>query len=73
MKAIFAFMFIIFISVSCNTNSKESAAGTNNNSNTKDALAYLHKALYSSDLSMPSHPEYAQKVLTVWKMYEKKQ
>lgn len=73
MKRIFAFIFIVSIFVSCNTNSKENTANTGNNSNTKDTLTYPFKALYSSDLTVPSHPEYAQKVLTVWKMYENKQ
>jgi hypothetical protein len=36
----------------------------------KDTLAYAYKATYSSDITVPSHPEYAQKVLTVWKMFE---
>jgi hypothetical protein len=29
-----------------------------------------YKATYSSDVVAPSHPEFAQKVLTVWKMFE---
>jgi SnoaL-like domain len=29
-----------------------------------------YKATYSSDVIVPSHPEFAQKVLTVWKMFE---
>ncbi|HTS45489.1 MAG TPA: hypothetical protein VMH01_13920 [Puia sp.] len=39
----------------------------------KDTLHYLYTASYSSDIAVPSHPENAQKVLTVWKMFEKNQ
>src|SRR6266446_3316389 len=73
MKKLFAFIFIASVFVSCNTNSKENAINTGNNSSIRDTLTYPFKALYSSDLTVPSHPDYAQKVLTVWKMYENKQ
>ena len=73
MKRISGLLFFISIVVSCNTNSKEDAANTGNNSGMKDTLTYPFKALYSSDLTVSSHPEYAQRVLTVWKMYENKQ
>jgi hypothetical protein len=59
--------------VSCNTNSPEHTTNTGNNPNMKDTLAYPFKASYSSNLSMPSNHEYAQRVLIVWKMYENKQ
>ena len=35
--------------------------------------SYPFKATYSSDLTMSSHPEYLQRVLTIWKMFETKQ
>jgi len=37
---------------------------------TKDTLAYTYKATYSSDITVPGNPVYAQKVLQVWKMFE---
>ena len=33
-------------------------------------LNYNYKATYSSDVTVPSHPEYAQMVLKIWKMFE---
>ena len=36
----------------------------------KDTLTYAYKATYSSDITVPGNPEYAQKVLRVWKMFE---
>ena len=36
----------------------------------KDTLTYAYKATYSSDITVPGNPEYAQKVLQVWKMFE---
>jgi len=38
-----------------------------------DPVSYAFKAAYSSDITVPSHPEYAQKVLAVWKLFETKQ
>ena len=35
--------------------------------------SYPFKATYSSDLAISSHPEYLQKVLTIWKMFETRQ
>jgi hypothetical protein len=35
-----------------------------------DTLTYAYKATYSSDITVPSNPVYAQKVLEVWKMFE---
>ncbi len=65
----FAFVLIITIVISCNTKSPE----TGNRSTTKDTTTYPYKAIYSSDLTMSSNSGNAQKVLTVWKMYENKQ
>ena len=39
----------------------------------KDTLTYAYRAVYSSDIAVPSHPEYAQRVLIVWKMFERNQ
>ncbi len=35
-----------------------------------DTLSYAFKATYSSDITVPFNPVYAQKVLQVWKMFE---
>jgi len=35
-----------------------------------DTLKYPYKASYSSDITVPGNPVNAQKVLTVWKMFE---
>jgi len=72
MKNIFLFLLIAFAFIGCNSNPQQTASASNS-SIAKDSLNYPYKAIYSSDLTVPSHPEYAQKVLTVWKMYEKKQ
>jgi hypothetical protein len=50
---------------SCNTKSVDTYASGN-----PDTLTYAYKASYSSDFTVPYHPEYAQKVLQVWKMFE---
>lgn len=36
----------------------------------KDTLTYPYKAIYSSDITSPGNPLYAQKVLQVWKYFE---
>jgi hypothetical protein len=36
----------------------------------KDTLSYAYTATYSSDITVPGDPMNAQKVLTVWKMFE---
>src|SRR5882672_8322013 len=72
MKKIF---FIVLFFVACaskNDSNVQSAAGDKTKA-IKDTLTYAYKALYSSDITVPSHPEYAQKVLTVWKMFESSQ
>jgi hypothetical protein len=38
-----------------------------------DTTAYMYKASYSSDITAPGNPRIAQMVLTIWKMFEKKQ
>src|SRR5450432_1299986 len=71
MRKLFTFVFIISFLVSCDTNSPEKSI--NAGPGIRDTLSYPYKAIYSSDLVVPSHPENAQKVLTVWKMYENNQ
>jgi hypothetical protein len=36
----------------------------------KDTLTYAYHALYSSDITVPGDPVIAQRVLTVWKLFE---
>jgi hypothetical protein len=36
----------------------------------QDTLTYPYKAIYSSDITSPGNPVYAQKVLQVWKNFE---
>jgi hypothetical protein len=36
----------------------------------KDTLTYAYHALYSSDITVPGDPIIAQRVLTVWKLFE---
>lgn len=62
--------FLIFL-LSCN--SSKNSSKDKMIKNTSGALSYAYKATYSSDAVVPSHPEYAQMVLTVWKMFETKQ
>jgi len=67
-------LFIAGISISllsCNTKTDNDTAEKNNKAT--DATYYAYKATYSSDITVPSKPELAQMVLTVWKMFENKQ
>ena len=61
-----------FLLGACNTQigSTISAAGDTTTSVQKNPLTYVYTATYSSDVTAPSHPENAQKVLIVWKMFE---
>jgi hypothetical protein len=61
-----ALLSVVFLA--CNTKKGPNTTGT-----PADTLKYAYKATYSSDITVPSHPEYAQMVLTVWKMFETKQ
>lgn len=65
-------MKIIFISI-CITVSLSSCNSKNNADKKIDTISYPYKATNSSDVTVPSHPEYAQLVLKVWKMFESKQ
>ncbi len=71
MKHILCALCNISFLLSCNTkNSSDLAENTNK---TNDTLAYAYKATYSSDVTVPSKPELAKMVLTIWKMFENKQ
>ena len=69
----YLFVFLVSILFACRANTQETNPLSNNNQPLADTLTYPFKAQYSSDLTVPSRPEYAQRVLTVWKMYEQKQ
>jgi len=73
MKKVFPFAGLIIFFFSCHVAIKENDAKTADQLNGKDTTAYPYKAIYSSALSMSADPQNAQKVLTVWKMYENKQ
>ena len=64
-----AILCLVILFSACNSKSGTDAAATK----TTDTLKYLYRATYSSDVTVPSHPEYAQTVLKVWKMFETKQ
>ena len=49
------------------------SCGTKTNPKAPETLSYPYKATYSSDVMVPSHPDYALRVLTVWKMFESNQ
>ena len=59
---------VIFF-LSCN--SKNSSKTAENVNKKVDTFSYAYKATYSSDVTVSSHAGYAQKVLTVWKMFER--
>ena len=71
MKSIFFLTVISIFFFGCNSDS--AIPESKDQPSVKDTLQYAYKASYSSDIRVPAHPEYAQKVLTVWKMFEKNQ
>jgi len=71
MKQIIGVASIIFFLFACNT--KNNTGIADKTSKPGDTLTYAYKATYSSDITVPSHPEYGQLVLTVWKLFESKQ
>jgi len=73
MKKIIPFVCIMIILFSCHADLQVNDAKTANQVTDKDTTTYPYKAIYSSDLSMSSDPKIAQRVLTVWRMYENKQ
>ncbi len=60
-KILFTASIILAVSSCSMKNDPNRAIGT---------LSYAYKATYSSDITVPSHPEYAQMVLKIWKMFE---
>jgi hypothetical protein len=66
MKKIILITSIAIAVTACNTKQNSDMV----NSVTKDTLSYEFKATYSSDITVPSNPQNAQKVLQVWKMFE---
>jgi hypothetical protein len=65
--------FIIFLAASCNSKNGTAVQPINESKDINDTIQYPYKALYSSNITSPSHPEIAKKVLTVWKMFESNQ
>jgi hypothetical protein len=63
------FLCIAVIQLSCNT-TPAPETGIKTSAPAKDTLSYAYKATYSSDISVPGNPQYAQRVLQVWKMFE---
>jgi len=61
---------VIAISFLLGCNSKNDSGTNSVSDKTPNDFSYPYKATYSSDVIVPSNPEYAQKVLTVWKMFE---
>jgi hypothetical protein len=58
-------LFMVFIALALSSCNMKNAPYK-----TTTALQYAYKATYSSDITVPSHPEYAQMVLKIWKMFE---
>jgi hypothetical protein len=65
MKNLFLLLAVAISLSACNA--KTTPATTDS---TKDTLKYAYKATYSSNITVPGNPVYAQKVLQVWKMFE---
>src|SRR6266540_3649785 len=61
---------IAILLFSCTSKNNAEANASDNADNKKDTFSYPYKATYSSDVTVPSHPDYAQEVLTVWKNFE---
>lgn len=59
---------LIILIISCNSGNKEESQAAA--VPPRDTLTYAYKAIYSSDITVPGNPVYAQKVLEVWKMFE---
>jgi hypothetical protein len=71
MKNLLALLCVFFLLISCNP--KNESAVVKERNKVTDTLSYAYKATYSSDMTVPSKPEIAQMVLTIWKMFENKQ
>ena len=68
MKKFFWVIIIICLFVSCN--SKSDSKATENKDGSDQTYSYPYKATYSSDVTVPGNPKYAEEVLTVWKNFE---
>lgn len=66
-KCISALAVFVLIAGCTNTGDRKPSEVT---SRDRDTVRYPFKATYSSNITVPGRPEYAQKVLTVWKMFE---
>jgi hypothetical protein len=69
MKKLLYLFFICLILAGCNTKADTTTTAAPD-PHGPDTLSYPFKATYSSDITVPSNPRYAQKVLQVWKMFE---
>jgi hypothetical protein len=72
MKKIFFQSLLIFCVGSCTVTPEKKDSDSTKGAIAKDTLSYPYTATYTSDLEK-GDPGNAQKVLTVWKMYEHKQ
>ena len=61
----------MFFILSCNSDGNSDSG--NFTDKIVDTLSYPYKATYSSNVAASTHPEYLQKVLTIWKMFETNQ
>ncbi len=68
-KLLFLAIFISMI-MACHTNSDTGTGEAGAAAAVKGTLTYTYKASHSSDISVPSNPVNAQKVLQVWKLFE---
>src|SRR5258708_39262811 len=55
---------------SCNSKNETGTNLTESKKAESVSYSYPYKATYSSEVVVPSHPEYAQNVLKVWKFFE---
>ena len=68
MKKIFCAIIVICLFVSCHSKSDFKTIG--NKDSSEQTYSYPYKATYSSDVTVPGNPKYAEEVLTVWKNFE---
>lgn len=73
MKKISFIALIGLLFIACNQKPVSNTEAATINAVKKDTLTYAFKPTYSSDITVPSHPENAQKVLTVWKFFQNNQ
>jgi hypothetical protein len=70
MKQVSTILFFSMLLLSCNTPKSDETRTSADK--TIDTLTYAYKAIYSSDVQVPSKPEIGRMVLVVWKMFENK-